>query len=253
MTDPLGLTKGGSMSFVRCGLALMAIVNMAQAQSTWDPDAKPAATPQLIQSAFQRAMNPTLSKAAGKVDHASCLLGVWYNAKGTILVEQIVKSSGHPEIDQACLATAIGQPLTVPVPLDPGNGGWTQIPIVWNFGKRTADNKAQPMEADPAIPALRQGDAMHVAAPYYPETAVAARAHGICKLHVTVSEAGDVDALEITQSTGSVDLDQACLDAIYDAPFVPGRREGKFVSGITDIVLDWRLPEVAIPPKQPAR
>jgi TonB family protein len=241
------------MWLARCGFALLGIVSLARAQSTWDPDAKPALTPQLIQSAFQRGRNPALSKAAGKVDHASCLLGVWYNAKGTILAEQIIKSSGHPEIDQACLATAIGQPLTVPVPLDPGNGGWTQLPIVWNFGKRTAVSKAQPMEADPAIPALRQGDAMHVAAPYYPEAAVAAHAQGICKLHVTVSEAGDVDALEITQSTGSVDLDQACLDAIYDAPFIPARREGKFVSGSTDVVLDWRLPEVVTPPNQQAR
>jgi TonB family protein len=241
------------MLFVRCGLALVGTASLAHAQATWDPDAKPAATPQLIQSAFQRALNPALAKAAGKVDHAGCLLGVWYNDKGTILVEQIIKSSGYPEIDQACLATAIGQPLTVPVPLDPGNGGWTQVPIVWNFGKRTADNKPQPMEADPAIPTLRQDAAMHVAAPYYPEAAVAAGAHGICKLHVTVSEAADVDALDITQSTGSVDLDQACLDAIYGAAFVPGRREGKFTSGVTDIVLAWRLPEVPAPSNQPAR
>ena len=82
---------------------------------------------------------------------------------------------------------------------------------------------------------------------------LAARAYGICKLHVTVSEAGDVDALEITQSTGSVDLDQACLDAIYDAPFIPARREGKFVSGSTDVVLDWRLPEVVTSPNLQAR
>jgi TonB family protein len=253
MTDLRGLTKGGSMRFVRCGFALLAIVGSAQAQPTWDPDAKPAATPQLIQSALVRGLNPALSKAAGKIDHAGCLLRVWYNAKGTILVEQIIKSSGHPEIDQACLATAVGQPLTVPVPLDPNNGGWTQVPIAWNFGKPTGDSKAQPMEADPAIPALREGEAMHVTPPYYPEAAVAARAHGICKLHVTVSEAGDVDALDITQSTGSVDLDQACLDAIYDAPFTPGRREGKFVSGSTDIVLDWRLPDAVAAPNQPAR
>lgn len=65
-----------------------------------------------------------------QVGHAGCLLGVWYNAKGTILVEQIIKRSGYPEIDHACLAAAIGQPLTVPVTLDPGNGGWTQLPIV---------------------------------------------------------------------------------------------------------------------------
>jgi hypothetical protein len=37
------------------------------------------------------------------------------------------------------------------------------------------------------------------------------------------------------------------MDAIYDAPFIPGRREGKSVSGTPDVVLDWRLPEVATP------
>jgi TonB family protein len=204
-----------------------------------------------MQSALQRGLNPALSKAAGKVDRAGCLLRVWYNAKGTILAEQILKSSGHSEIDHACLATAIGQPLKVPALLDPNDGGWIQFPIVWDFVARKAIDKAPPMEADPAIPALRGGNAMHVAPPYYPEAALAVRAHGICKLHVTVSGAGDVDALDITQSTGSVELDQACLDAIYDAPFIPGRREGKLVSGTTDVVLDWRLPEVVTPANQP--
>jgi TonB family protein len=75
-------------------------------------------------------------------------------------------------------------------------------------------------------------------------------------LHVTVSEDGDVAELSVTQSTGSLELDQACLDAIYDAPFLPARREGKPVSGITDVVLDWSLPELETKPpllsRQPA-
>jgi TonB family protein len=61
-------------------------------------------------------------------------------------------------------------------------------------------------------------------------------------MHVTVSSAGDVDAIEISQSTGSAELDRACFDAIYDAPFVPATREGKPVLGTTDVVLLWRLP-----------
>lgn len=237
---------------VRCGLACLAIVGLADAQTHWDPDAKAAVTPQLIQSAFQRAANPALSKAAGNIDHAGCLLRVWYDAMGTILVEQIVKSSGVPEIDHACLAAAIGQPLTVPTPLDPDSGGWTHLPIMWKFGKQSTEEHAEPMEADSGIPGLREGGAMHVGATYYPEAALASRAHGICKVHVAVSAAGDVDALDITQSTGSVELDQACLDAIYAAPFTPGSREGKFVSGTTDVVLDWRLPVGVTQRDQPA-
>ena len=235
------------MWFARFGFAFLFFVGLAHAQASWDPDAKPATTPQLAQSALLRGMNPVLSKAVGKVDRAGCLLRVWYDAKGTILAEQIAKGSGYPEIDQACLAAAIGQPLMVPPLLDPEEGGWTQLPIVWNFSKQKPENAAQPMEADPSIPALRVGDAMHLAPPYYPQTALAAQTHGICRLHVNVSDAGDVDAVDVTQSTGSADLDQACLDAIYDAPFIPGRREGKFVSGTTDVVLDWRLPQTIAP------
>jgi TonB family protein len=252
MADPQGLREDCSMRLARCRILLIAIGSLAHAQPAWDPDAKPALTPQLTQSAMQRGLNPALYKAAGGADRAGCLLRIWYNAKGTILVEQIVKSSGYPEIDQACLATAIGQPLKAPVLLDPNDGGWTQLPIVWHFAKRKTIDKTSPMEADPAIPALWEGNVMHVAPPYYPEAAIAARAHGICKLHVTVSDAGDVDALDITQSTGSVELDQACMDTVYAAPFRPGRREGKFVSGTTDVVLDWRLPEVTTPTNPPA-
>ncbi len=241
------------MRFARYGMTLLVIAGVAHAQSSRDLDAKPGITPQVIQSGLLRGLNPGLAKAAGKVDHAGCLLRVWYSDKGAILVEQIVRSSGHSEIDQACLATVIGQPLKVPDFLDPDIGGWIQIPIVWHFGKRGADDGAPSMEADQAIPALREGDAMHVTAAYYPEAALAAGAHGICKLHVTVSEAGDVDEVNIIQSTGSRELDQGCLDAIYDAPFVPARQEGRFVRGTTDIVLDWRLPDAPMADAIPMR
>ena len=74
------------------------------------------------------------------------------------------------------------------------------------------------------------------------EAALAARAHGIYELHIAVSDFGNVDSIDIVRSTGSAELDQACRDAIYDAPFVPGRQEGTNARGSTDLVLDWRLP-----------
>jgi len=232
------------MGWVRGGILLLALNAAAFAQGTWAPDAKPAVTPQLVQSVMQRGYDPALFKAAKGADKAGCLLRVWYTAKGLILAEQILKSSGYPEIDHACFATALGQPVKAPVLLDPDDGGWVDIPIVWHFAKEKVSAQPPPLQADPAIPALRIGYPMHVRPPYYPEAALATHSHGVCKLHVTVSAAGDVDSLEVTQSTGSADLDQGCLDAIYAAPFIPAKREGKWASGTTDIVLDWRLPPV---------
>jgi hypothetical protein len=47
--------------------------------------------------------------------------------------------------------------------------------------------------------------------------------HGICKMHITVSAAGAVSAIEIAPSTGSEALGQACKEAIYQSPFVAAR------------------------------
>jgi TonB family protein len=126
--------------------------------------------------------------------------------------------------------------------LQPELGGWVRLPINWVFDRKTESAGSQPLEPGPSIPAIRTGDPLDLLPPYYPEGALARHEHGICKMHVTVSAAGDVDSIEVTQSTGSSELDQACLDAIYDVPFLPATREGMPVVGTTDVVLNWRLP-----------
>src|SRR5258708_27717369 len=115
MTDPLGLTEGGWMWFARCGFAFLGIVSLAHAQPTWDPDAKPALTPQLIQSAFQRAMNPALSKAAGKCSHTLGLLGVLYNPERRILDVVVIKNMCVRQYDHARLPAEFHHVRTMPV------------------------------------------------------------------------------------------------------------------------------------------
>jgi TonB family protein len=225
----------------------MAVGGPAQAQATFTPNENPALSPQLTQALQLKGLDPTLRKSVGGAKDATCVVSVWYNAKGSILAAQLLRATGFPPVDQACLGTVIGQPLKVPELLDPDEGGWTSFPIHWRFAGPTDDSKPPRMDADTSIPALLASGPVHVTAPYYPDAALISRAHGICRLHVTVSADGIVDSIEVTQSTGSAALDQASVDAIYAAPFAPAQQDGKPAIGSTDIVLVWRLP-VTTPP-----
>lgn len=226
---------------------LTAIGGLAQAQATFTPDGHPMLSPQLTQAVRLKGLDPTLRKSAGDAKDATCLVSVWYNAEGSILAAQLLTTTGFPAVDQACLGTVMGQPLKVPELLDPDEGGWTSFPIHWRFVGPTDESKPPRADADTSIPALLASGPVHVTAPYYPDAALISRAHGICKLHVTISADGIVDSIEVSQSTGSVALDRACIDAIYAAPFAPARKDGKPAIGITDIALVWRLP-VTTPP-----
>jgi TonB family protein len=70
--------------------------------------------------------------------------------------------------------------------------------------------------------------------------------HGICEMHVAVTASGAVSSIEITQSTGSQALDQACKDAIYQSPFVPATQGDQPVNGTTEVAILWRLPRPSI-------
>jgi TonB family protein len=221
---------------------LLAIGGGAGGQATFTPDDRADFTPQFKQALSLKALDASLRHAAGNAGDAACLVLLWYRGDGTILAAQLTRRSGYPGIDQACLAAVIGQKLKPPSLLQPELGGWVSLPIHWVFVRNANSNASLRLEPDPSIPAMRGGDPLDLTADYYPEAALAQRAHGICKLHVTISAAGDVDAIEVTQSTGSAELDQACRDTIYDTPFMPARQDGKPVSGTTDVALDWRLP-----------
>jgi TonB family protein len=155
---------------------------------------------------------------------------------------QLVKASGFPLIDQACLQAASGQKVeSVPAGIE--NRGRTYFTIHWIFDPANTEPSSPRTEFDPSIPRLPSGGAMNPL-PTHPAEALAQRAHGICKMHIAVTETGAVASIEITQSTGSAALDEACKQAINGSPFVPATHEGHPVEGTTDVAIDWRLPRV---------
>jgi TonB family protein len=194
---------------------------------------------QALQAIYVSGVRLGALKAARAAKATSCMLSLWYSAESTVQVVQLVKASGLPMVDQACMQGVIGQRLEGTLPSE--SGGRTYFRYHWLFDKEEDVVPRQPAQLDPSIPQLPVDGAIHPL-PDYPADALAQRAHGICKMHVTVSAAGAVSAIEITQSTGSGSLDEACEEAIYKSAFVPATTGDQPVSGSTDVAIVWRLP-----------
>jgi TonB family protein len=197
-------------------------------------------SPQAIQAIFLRGQMLAMQQATGSATEAHCLLSLWYASDGIIHAVQLAKASGFPLVDQACLQAVIGRKVEL-IPADGENGGRTYFPINWYFNREPESHSHHRTEGDPSIPQLPAAGAMNPL-PRYPAEALAQRAHGICKMHVAVTEKGVVSSIEITQSTGSAALDEACEKAIYGSPIVPATSGGQPVGGTTDVAIDWRLP-----------
>jgi TonB family protein len=197
---------------------------------------------QAMQAIFLNGVRLGAQKAARTTKVTSCLMAGWYTDEGTVQVVQLVKASGLPMVDQACMQGMIGQRLEGLLP--GATGGRTYFPVYWVFERKQDEEdvrKRPQIKLDPSIPQLPADGGIHPL-PKYPAEALVQRAHGICKMHITVSEAGTVSSIEITQSTGSGSLDEACKEAIYKSAFVPATHGDGPVSGTTDVAIVWRLP-----------
>jgi TonB family protein len=194
---------------------------------------------QALQAIYLSGVRLGAQKAARAAKVTSCMLSLWYSAEGTVRVVQLVKASGLPMVDQACMQGVIGQRLEGTLPSE--RGGQTYFRYYWLFDKAEDVAPRQPAQLDPSIPQLAVDGAIHPL-PDYPADALTEGAHGICKMHITVSAAGAVSTIEITQSTGSGSLDEACKEAINKSAFVPATDGKEAVSGTTDVAILWRLP-----------
>jgi len=248
--------EAGGRCFAVILVGALAFTQMAAAMPTSDTDSHSdvsAADPnaprnhvhlsaQALQAVYLKGQELFLQKATGSAKEATCLLSIWYARDGTVQAVQLAKASGFPLVDQACLQATIGRKVEG---MSPGElGGRTFFPIHWVFGPIDKDTGQQPhTKSDPGIPQLPADGGMHPL-PKYPADALAQHAHGICKMHVTVSADGRVFSIEITQSTGSEALDQACKEAIYQSRFVAATDGDQRVSGTTEVAIVWRLPRM---------
>jgi TonB family protein len=115
---------------------------------------------------------------------------------------------------------------------------WVTIPIIWESkGSLAAKPVKKPDRPDLPIAMLAPDQTLPIKQTEYPKDALARREQGTCIVHVDLSPVGGVRALQITQSTGSVDLDGACRKALSVARFTPTVENHQPVGTSTDVAL----------------
>jgi TonB family protein len=170
-------------------------------------------------------------------EQGRCVLNLYINADGSVSATQLLKSTGFPLLDTACLESVIDVPVLpakadgVPV------AGWSEFKIVWQLGPPLY-NQYPPFEKS-AAPRFADDYELQAGDKYYPEAARAKHGKGYCVVHTTVSSAGAVLNAAITRSTGSAILDKACIAAVAAARFAPELQNGTPVADSTDIAIYW--------------
>lgn len=169
---------------------------------------------------------------------ATCQVLVWISGGGRVQAAQVINPYGSSLLEQACLNLAIGQTLHSVTNSEPANYRWAVLPIKWvtEFAPKTSATSALP------VPLLARDQTLHVDPSHYPEPALTSRKEGVCAIHIVVDATGEAQHVTITRTTGTPELDSACVDAIRAARFTPARRGDQNVAAATDVWLRWVLP-----------
>lgn len=101
---------------------------------------------------------------------------------------------------------------------------------------------SEPAPPPPAVPAVRSdAEYLHNPAPRYPQASLRHGEEGRAILRVQVGADGNVDQLQLHQSSGYPRLDQAALDAVRSWRFVPARQGGQPVAAIYLVPVNFSL------------
>jgi TonB family protein len=180
---------------------------------------------------------PAESKALG--EEGKCVVRVRVDPDGVVRIAHLVSSTGFERLDAACIDALLnGRFLPATVDEKPV-GTWIDLPLVWSLGSGPIAPSNQDRFATPQI----QGDyQLKVGPEYYPVTARQLHQEGECVVHVYITTDGTLGKAIVSKSTGFAALDQACLQAIDQAHFVPASQGGVPIATWTDINISWRLP-----------
>jgi TonB family protein len=176
------------------------------------------------------AYYPIESKRLG--EEGTCQVRIEVDADGRLPAIQLLTSTGFSRLDAACLS-AFGEGRLIPKTIDGKPvASWIRMPINWKL-------KDNPFPMTPQIP---EDYHLKVGLNEYPPISKKLHQEGDCVVHVDVAKDGTPTNVRLTKPTGYDPLDQACVSAVSQAPFIPARQGTTAIAASTDINISWRLP-----------
>jgi TonB family protein len=247
---PFNIGRGPSVRGPRClgwsmvgALAWGALVTLpSRADDSQDPQS--LYLPGIMITADAKPDSPSAEGNAPPKVVGRCDILMWITADRFIRVAQVIKSTGYARLDEACLHSAIGQKMKAALGTAGPIDSWAILPVTWSFGRKVLPVPDRP---DAVIGPLAPNQVPRVSVADYPAGAKGRGEHGICWVHVKLSESGERPEIKVTQSSGSTDLDNATLVALRAARFSPGFSNRQPVSSEPDVFADWVLPDAPVP------
>jgi TonB family protein len=180
---------------------------------------------------------PRESRVRG--EEGICVVRIEADSDGLVRATQLVSTSGFDQLDEACLAS-FRRARVRPATLDgKAVSIWGNVPIAWNLTPQKHFRSQRVNDDQITLPIIQKHYELKVGPSNYPTAAKTMHQHGDCTVHVSVSENGAASNANLTKSTGFEMLDQTCVSAVREAPFIPAHADGRPVAGFADINISW--------------
>ena len=174
------------------------------------------------------------SKLMSQGQFGTCLVRFQVDPDGGIRVAQVVRSTGFPQLDQACVQNILHQTLHPATDNAVPTTEWVTWPISMNAKTPPASERDTS-----GVPQIQQFFALRANPNDYPAIAGALRQDRDCRIRFWVTPDATVEKFDVAESTGFATLDQACVSAIQRAPFTAAQRGGAAVGASAEITMRW--------------
>jgi TonB family protein len=222
---------------------LVALFNFGSATSQELPPTTSVETP--VRADPEHPLNwgegyPAQSRRNG--EEGLAVIRIEVDIDGIVRATQLVVSSGFARLDDAALVAFTGARM-IPAKIDgEAVATWANMPIAWNLEGHHKYRTQKVDDTDLRVPIIVKSHRLKVGPHDYPAESRAGHQKAICTIRALIDQDGTAHEAHIANSTGSASLDQACVQAILQSPFIPAHRDdGVALDAPAIINLSWRL------------
>jgi TonB family protein len=176
------------------------------------------------------------SKLMSQGQSGTCLIHFQVDPDGGIRVAQVVRSTGFPQLDQACVQNILRQTLLPGTDHGVSITEWVTWPISMNAPTPPTSDRDTSQ-----VPQIQQFSEVKASLAAYPTIAHQVHTYKDCTVRIWVAADATVDKIEVVQSSGIEMLDQACQAAVKAAQFTAARQDGATVGGWAEITMRWKI------------